>query len=204
MSTLGTVKANISTLLRRTDLDSEIAIAVARAIQHYERETFIFNETRSTSLTTTANTKTVTLPTDFVRVDKLMITVNNAVYAVLPAPGGIGELETLYFSSSNTGPPSRYAIYATAFYFYPIPDATYTLTLDYVKRLAALGDSDSNAWTTDAEDLIEARAMWWVQSQVIHDNDGAQASMMREASVLAGLMREKTLRTSSGRLRASA
>lgn len=203
MSTLGTVKANIATLLRRTDLDSEIAIAVARAIQHYEREVFTFNETRSTSLTTTASTKTVTLPTDFVRADKLMITVNNAVYEVLPTPGGIGELEALYFSSSNTGAPSRYAIYAGAFYFYPIPDQAYTLTLDYVKRLTALAtDNDSNAWTADAEDLIEARAMWWVQSQVIHDNDGAQASMMREASVLAGLMREKTLRASSGRLRA--
>jgi hypothetical protein len=203
MSTLGVLKANIATLLRRTDLDAEIAIAVARAIQHYEREVFTFNETRSTSLTTTASTKTVTLPTDFVRADKLLITVNNAVYEVLPAPGGIGELEALYFSSSNTGPPSLHAIYAGAFYLYPIPDQTYTLTLDYVKRLTAFSsDSDSNSWTTDAEELIEARAMWWLQSQIIHDNDAAQASQMREMMALGGLRREATLRASSGRLRA--
>jgi len=203
MSTLGTLKTNIATLLRRDDLTAEIAIAIARAIQHYEREVFTFNEARSTALTTTVATRTVPLPSDFVRTDKLLVTVNNSTYEVLAEPGGIGELEALYFSSSNTGAPSIYAIYAGAFYLYPIPDATYTLTLDYVQRPAALAtDNDSNAWTTDAEELIEARAMWWLQSQVIHDNDAAQASQMREMMALAGLRREATLRASSGRLRA--
>jgi len=60
---------------------------------------------------------------------------------------------------SVEGEPRVFAYFKENIRLYPIPDAVYTITLSYIYRLTALSaDGDSNAWTTDAEELIRSGA----------------------------------------------
>ena len=55
MSTFGALKTRIADELNRSDLTSQIASAVPRAIEYYARERFDFNEGRSTASTVVDN-----------------------------------------------------------------------------------------------------------------------------------------------------
>jgi hypothetical protein len=75
--------------------------------------------------------------------------------------------------------------------------------MTYIKRLATLSvSSSSNSWTTQAEDLIEARAMYWVASNKMRNINLAQIYKQNEKEALGILQRETEQRASSGRVRA--
>lgn len=203
MSTYGEMQTNIATFLRRDDLSTEIPTAIKRAIAHYGTEPWPWLEERSTSLTTAANTKTVSPPSDFGRDLSMSVTVNSIKYPLSKKP--MQYLEELYYADSLTESPFLYAYWDQVFYLYPIPDDAYTLTLNYFEDLAALADSDdSNAWTTTAEELIEARAMWWLATAVMRNAVTAENAKGRELEAYNRLRARATLQASSGKLRSSA
>ncbi len=202
MSDFGTMQSNIATLLRRDDLTAEIKLAINRAIAHYSTENWPWFETRSTSLTTTASTKTVAVPSDFVYDLSMHVTVNNAKYPV--SKRTMQYVEELYYSDSLEEQPFIYAHFANAFYLYPIPDNTYTLTLLYYAKPAVLTNStDSNDWTTTAEELIEARAMWWLATAVMRNDQVAASNKGREMDAYSRIRSQATMQASSGKLRPS-
>jgi hypothetical protein len=86
----------------------------------------------------------------------MSVTQNSIELPVKPLP-----FETI--DTAQTGQdiarPDYFAYYKQNIRLYPIPDAVYTMTMAYVYKLTALSSgSDSNAWTTDAEELIRCRA----------------------------------------------
>lgn len=201
MSDYGTMQSNIATFLRRDDLSSEIPIAIKRAIAHYSNEDWPWLQARTTaSITTSSSTKTVTIPSDFKSVVTLLVTVNSAKYELYQRTQK--EIEELYYDESLTEIPLRYAIWDGNFYLYPIPDDTYVLTLDYYQELTELANStDSNEWTTTAEELIEARACWWLANRVMRNMELANSFKEAELEAYQRLRANATLQISSGRLR---
>jgi hypothetical protein len=78
--------------------------------------------------------------------------------------------------SSATGEPKAYALIANQIQFGPAPDGTYTVEIDYVKRVPALsGTATTNWFLTDHPDVYLAGA----QANLLQiANDPAAAAYM--------------------------
>jgi hypothetical protein len=202
MSTFLEMKNRIADDLDRTDLSTQIAKAINRAIEYYEKERFWFNEKVST-FSTVANQKNYGssdgIPTDIAEIDYVEITVSGKEY----------ELHTRTYSYIKkligydmVGEPTDYCYYQENFYFYPIPNAARTITISHQQKYAELSaDSDTNDFTTEAEDLIESRARWWIYSRIIKDREQAEVAKADEIEALQALRTKTEKLTSTGSLR---
>ncbi|MCW5615896.1 MAG: hypothetical protein KIT32_12315 [Rhodocyclaceae bacterium] len=140
--------------------ESQIQSAILSAIVHYEREPFYFNETTGT-FSTVANqeyysSSDLAAIATLVRILSMNVTINSVKLPIKPLP-----FETIddWQNGLVKNFPSYYCYYKENIRFYPIPDAIKTITMAYIYRLTALSaGTDTNAWTTDAEELIRARA----------------------------------------------
>lgn len=204
MATLAVMKARIADELARDDLTSQIALAITSAIAHYERRRWWFNEQTST-FTTVAGTDTYTTSSatflaSLIDDDVLTITVDGATDPL----GKItfAEMARLRIdTTTQSGPPAKYALYMQRLYLWPVPDDTYTMTVFYAGNLTALAnDSATNAWTTEAEELIRLHAKVDLLENVIRDFPEADRMRMREMDVLASLSGLNHSRTATGRV----
>ena len=202
--TYGTMQDRIADELARTDLTSQIPKSILSAIAHYERQRFYFNETQFT-FSTVANQEYYTsadssqIP-QLSQIDTVRITVNSSTYTLLNRD--FAYLEAVQTSSTYTGDPTEYAYYAQQIRLYPIPSAVRTIQISGLQKFTALSaTADTNAWMTDAEELIRARAKYDLFMHVIRSPE--EALLMREAerdSYLA-LVSDTTTRVSTGRFR---
>lgn len=193
MSTLATMRTRIADDLNRSDVNTQIDKAINRAIIYYSKERFWFNETTGT-VATVASTQAYgtaqSLPTDILEIDTVKLTIASTNKQVLDKRTyqWLQEMDL----SAQTSQPTDWAWYKSSLYLYPTPNAAWTVTLSYMKSYAELSlDADTNDWTTSAEDLIEARARWWLYSRVIMDYEAADRAKAEEAEALYCL-RHKT------------
>lgn len=109
--------------------------------------------TASQALTDVATT--ITLPDDFAEV--VSVAIDGAPCTVL------SDLEILHRleSETATGQPTHFARIGTEIVLWPAPGDAYTASLRYYQNLsgALVGDVDTNAVLTDAEDLYIYAAM---------------------------------------------
>lgn len=202
MSTLSQMRSRIADDLDRSDLSTQIDKAINRAIEFYESERFWFSEKVST-FSTVANQKNYSssdgIPTDMAEVDYVEVTVSGKEYKLTPKTYDyIKEL----ISSDSTGEPSDYCYYQENFYFYPIPNAVRTISVSYQQKYSELSlDADSNDFTTEAEDLIEARARAWIYARVIKDPEQASIAKTEEMDALRGLRIKTEKLIATGKLR---
>lgn len=153
----GTMRTRILDELNRTDLTSQAGLAINSAIKFYEKERFWFNEGRAVS-DTVADQEYYSLPSDYIDTDILSITVNNYSYVLPLRPNSYIE-ETYVNNSSYSGYPKDHSIHEEQLRLYPIPNGAYEMKLTYIRKLNALSNAtDTNAWMTDAEELIRSRA----------------------------------------------
>lgn len=198
------MKSVIADYLSRSDLTSQIGDAINRAISHYQSKRFWFNEGTGT-FSTVASQQSYTAAnmsiTDIANIDSVQCTVNGSKYTLSPRTYNyIIDVNTS--STSTTGQPRDWALYGESLWFYPTPDSAYTITLSYQNSYSDLSaDSDSNDFTTYAEDLIEARALWWIYSRILKDREGALASKQEEIDALSSLMKRTDGMLKSGNLR---
>lgn len=192
MSTKADMRARIADDIDRDDLNSDIDKAISRAIRFYEKELFYFQET-STAFVTLPGQQTYSagsVPSDLKEILSLKLNRTSTAKDLLNRRS-FQWLEQ-YDTASHSGPPTDYAEWAGNIVFYPTPNETYTATVCYRKKYDELAtDGASNDWTTEAEDLIEARATWWICSRKLKDFEGAQAAKAEEAESLIAL-RSKT------------
>lgn len=199
MATYGEMQSSIALWIKRDDLTSEIKSAILKAIAHYTLEEWPWTEARSTSLVTVDGTKTVAVPSDFGTDLAVHITVSSTTYE-LPRRNQ-KEMERLHSSTTAEGQPSCYSVWTELLWFYPIPDGAYTLTLLYYKDLTALvNSSDTNEWTDLGEELIEARATWWLAARTLRDPELAMSAKETELEAYQNLRARMTVRKSSGRI----
>jgi hypothetical protein len=195
MSTFEQMRSRIADDINRADLNTQIEKAINRSIEHYEKEWFWFNEA-SWSFSTTSSTEVVTMASastsDLMSILNVTLTRNSS--DIYPLKGiTFQELrEKATTGSSHKGPPIEYAFFDNNFYFYPVPDQNYTVTIYGKKGYANLSASgDTNDFTTEGEDLIEARSRWWVCKRILKDVNGADLAKAEELEALQGL-RDKT------------
>jgi hypothetical protein len=204
MSTFAQVKSRIADDLNRTDLDTQIGVAINRAIRYYyNRFRFYFNQT-STTFSTVANQfaygTSDGIPAYVKEIDFLSVQLSSqSIQELTPRTfEWIQQMNT----GNLTGTPTDYAYYQEKIYLYPVPNTVFTMNLFYTKSYADLSSaSDTNDFTEEAEDLIEARAEWWLYSRIIKDYDAAATAKQEESDALIQLVTETTRITSSKQVR---
>lgn len=159
MANYGEMQARIANELNRADLGSYIPSAIQSAIKHYERERWYFNEAvTSSSLTTSSSLALYPLPTDFMKMDNVKVTIDGWKNECDPIP----YIEMDRIDPGNgalNGPPRFWAVYANQLRYYPVPDSAYVVTISYQKRLTTLSASaDTNEWVDDLEELIRSKS----------------------------------------------
>lgn len=202
MSTYGAIKSRIADELDRTDLSSQISLSVQSAIKFYEYECFWFNESRSITFDTVADQEfyddgdSEYIP-NLLMIHAVTVTVNSQRYKVEPRT--YQTLEEWAVNTSTTGEPTDYAYYAQQLRLFPIPDAAYTVRISARIRFQELSaDGDTNAWMTDAEELIRARAKADVFETALFDTVNSDRMRGYEAQSLMRLRAETGRRLGTG------
>lgn len=197
MTTFATLKANIADDLNRSDLTTQINTRVLRAVGYYANKDFWFNRGQATA-STVAGTEFYALPTDFIAPYRMQLSDGTLKE---PLTRVANQWLDANFETTAQARPQYFSILAEQFRLRDIPDAVYTMTLTYRKALTALsGDSDTNAWTEDAEMLIHHRACWDIAAHIMGDQGRAQIHKASEMEELRCLMARNTEIVSSGRL----
>lgn len=201
MATLGGVIDNLVILTGRSDLATSLSatakLAITRAIEHYEGNEFWFNESRIT-ISCSSTVAEYTLSASVVSVMKVTITRNGTTYPIEQ----ISEQERLSFDTTTVrGTPSWYSIYGGAFIPYPSPNDSYTANIACLKKPTTLSvTTDTNVFLTHAEQLIEARAGWWLSQFVFLDDAGAQQFKLLEANALDAVTTKSIDKQATGRI----
>ncbi len=204
MSSLSEVRARIADDLDRSDLSSQIDKAINRAIRHYRHKSFWFTQTTGTFVTVSGQKAFGTsdgLPSDILEIDYVEIAINNTDYRLTPRSYAyIQEVDP----SVYTGDPDDYAWYASKMHLYPVPDASYTVTVSYSKSYDEMTtDAATNDFTTDAEELIEARARWWLYRRVIKSPQDADMAKGDEVEALVALTSQTEKLVTAKRIKAT-
>jgi hypothetical protein len=205
MSTFAQLKTRIADDIKRSDLATQIGVAINRAIIHYAKERFFFNESSGT-FSTVAGQESYgsadSIPSTIAEIDEVTLTQTSTnIYPLIKT--SFGSIRGLNAGgTTSTGVPVNYAYYQEKFWLYPIPDAVYTTTVYFKKTYAALSaDGDTNDFTEEAEDLIEARARWWIYKRVIRNKEDAYEAKTEEIEALSALQSKTTMLISTGSVR---
>lgn len=201
MATLGTMKTRIADEIARADLTSQIALAIASAVQFYETRRFWFLETEGTfntiSGTDAYTTSTATFISTLIDDDSVTATISGDRTPMVKLP--FSAMQPLRLNTDPEGPPKFFSFYRQRMYLHPVPDAAYTITVYYLTTLGVPGaDGSSNAWTTEAEELIRLHAKVDLFENVIRDFAEADRMRAREADVLRRLDALSNRRTAAG------
>jgi hypothetical protein len=210
MATLGVMKSRIADDLARSDLTSQIADAINDAIKHYEKERFYFNERRTITFDTVAaqiaysTTENVNIP-NLVRTDAVFVTQASSKFPL--ARYHALDFDTL--QSTAAGRPSIYCfserlnggVSQLCLRFWPIPDAVYAMIANGVIKLPALADDNAtNAWTTEAEEMIRSAAKARLFAHVLFNFEAAQAMGIIAEGIKSTLAVETSQRFGLGRI----
>jgi hypothetical protein len=204
MATFAAMEARIIAELHRDDVAAVVDDYINDAIAHYQRYRFWFNEKKAVTVTI-AGTEVYNWPTDLVELDQLVVTLNGT-FTPLERVAPV-DIDEMYINTTYRGQPSCFANYAKQFRLYPTPDAAYTLTQYYLYTEPALttGSASSNAWTTEAEELIRTRAKKLLVGQFMptsQDTMGWAAMLdQQEKDLFRGLQLQTQESTRTGRLR---
>ncbi len=198
MSDLGTMIARINDELANPSVAARIPNAVQAAIRFYESQRFWFTEGESTA-STVVSQQPYAMPTDFLEADYLTVTRSGIRYPLKRRPWSWlrrqdidGNLETL---------PKNWSYFADQMWLYPIPDQVYTLTLSYLKRLAALVNfADTNEWMIGGEELIRTRAEWDLMFHTAKDYQAAAMLAVAVDDALDNLRGKSEQKIATGRL----
>lgn len=209
MTTLATLKADIADDLARSDLTSQVADAITRAITYYQNKRFWFNETRTETFATVAaqarySSSDDTAIPEFVKLDGLVITVdgdNRELDWIDPV-----EFELLADSNADSGEPNCYCYFDSTIGLYAIPDAVYTVRMmGHIRKAAPASDAEAdNVWMTHGYQLIRSRATAELALRKTRDYDLAAAMHVAEKQEFNRLMSETEDRVAPGYLEATA
>lgn len=178
---LAAMKARIADELgQRTDLTSQIGLAIKDAIEFYEDDRFLFNETRDITFATVAGqaiygadaSPSIPMIRSF---DYLLLYIDNVLQGEITRED-VKILELEQSSGLSSGQPTRFAWYDKKIRLGPIPAGVYTVRVAGRIKFAApaADDEANNPWMIEAEALIRKRAKYDLALNVIEDLPLAQ------------------------------
>jgi hypothetical protein len=172
---LGDLKDRIADELARSDLTAQIALAIDDAILEASTYRFWFNEVRGLTFPITAGTEYYGNAdlSALTEVDDLWLTVGTQRRNIRQANDA--DLDRMNDGTQSRGEPYLWSRYADGFRFYPVPQQSYTVTVDGVTRFPPLADdTNTNPWMVEGERLIRAIAKRNLFAEVIQDDQRAQ------------------------------
>lgn len=188
----------------------QIRTAILSALRYCERENFYFNETRDVTFSTVNGQEwygaadNANIPT-LIRIEAAFSEdasgQRSEIRRTTPQ-----ELEYLSDNTASRGEPYAFTYFNRQIRLYPIPsDYTYTIRLQVSPyRLAPLTtDTDTNAWFTEAYDMVKARAKYILAKDTLKDAEVAAEALNDYTDQLAALRNETSRRTSTGFIRAT-
>lgn len=202
MGTLGELKTRIADDLTRNDLTSQIANAIGDAIKAHERERFWFNQTRNLTFSTVASqinygaSDQARIPY-LINIDALFCVQSNSIFPLRKwsAP----DFEQIWGANTSSGRPCDFSYIDDEIRLGPTPDAVYTMRLHAFYKFAPFAaDNESNAWTTEAADLIRESAKMRIYLNVLRDGEGAATAQTQAQDALNGLRAETSSRMGTG------
>lgn len=205
MALLSALKAEIADDIARSDLSSQIGNAILASIEEYEGERFWFNETRAYTFATVAATSDYTLTpsatiADFIKVDWVQILVGGRPINL--DRGDPTVIDWRIAAQANSGQPYEYAFYDQKFRLWPVPNAIYTVRVaGHYKLVTLTADSQTNAWTTEAYELIRAAAKVRLYALVIKNAEQAAVEDQAKQRALAVLRSKTTDKIGTGIIR---
>lgn len=180
MPTVADLKAAINSEadLTNGEYSTDINNAISSAIRYCERFSFYFNETRDVTFTTVNGQEwygaadNANIPT-LVRIEAAYCEDANGQRTLMTRRQP-EELEEGSIATASNGRPTDWTYFAQQIRLFPIPGAdVFTIRLQLSPyRLAPLNpsnDSDTNAWLSEAYDMIKARAKYVLQKDVLKD-----------------------------------
>lgn len=158
MTTYADLLGRVADDLDRSDLSQQIDRELRRAVMHYERQRWWFNEQQATA-STSSSQEAYGLPADLLILDDLEITINSRRHRMNEIQWSRYLDEYRY--NNVVGQPYDWAMYSDQIWLGPVPNQVYTLNLNYIRTLRpeSFTDGTSNEWTNFADDLITARAL---------------------------------------------
>lgn len=197
MATLGDLKTRIAGDLNRTDQTALIATEIARAIERYAAKRFWFTVGSGTTATA-SGVATAAAPTGLRVLDAAWVTVSG-VKMPLEQHSLATITDWLGATPNATGRPTDFALSGSTWTFYRLPNAIYTVTAVGIYDLTALDtDSATNAWTTEAQDLIANEVLGRIRRIRLRDYPGADAAGYERDQALKALRGETTRRLMTG------
>lgn len=165
--TYSDLKTSIANYLARSDLTSQIPDFIKFAEMRLRRELRIRQMLSTATLTATAGTATLTIPSDFLQARDFVVNGN----PVQPLNYVSPALYSRNSRSDVSGKPLDYTILASTFKLAPNPDSAYTLTLTYYAAPAYLSDSNtSNTFLTTCPDLLLYGALIEAEPFLMNDS----------------------------------
>lgn len=142
LATYTDLLASVATWINRSDLTAVIPDFVALAESRLSRDLRLRKQVSATTLSTVANTRGVTLPTDFLELENISISSTTPQAAMSVVTPEI--LDRKYPDTYSVGQPIVYALLGDQILFGPTPDGVYTIAIDYYARFTALSTTPTN------------------------------------------------------------
>lgn len=195
MATLLEMKTRIRLETNKDDIasggeaETALTTAITQAIEYYSAEPFWFNHYGATTTATASTTATV----DYVAIPATIRIPQKVSYLTVDLEKvDLASIEAL----TDAGQPSRWAPSGDNIALWPVPDAVYALTVYGISKVAIpASDGASNIWTTEALDLICARARFLLYRDIWFDKERMLAAAQAEGEALSRLQIETRRRT---------
>lgn len=207
--TYGNMQDRIADELLRTDLTSQIKLAILSAIDYYQDERFWFNESRSQvtfSLSSSqefyGTSDNANIP-NLLDIDTVTVTVNSNRYTLTRRT--YEYLESISMGTQYTSLPTDYSYYQQQIRIYPIPNQGMAIRISstVLNSTTLSSTADTNPWVNEAEQMIRARAKADIYLNVIGDAAQAQAMNVFEQQSYQNLIEATQRRLSTGKTKAS-
>jgi hypothetical protein len=205
MADLDTIRNRVARKVQDPDMTGSLTSAIItdeinRSISFYEKSRFNFNEAQS-DITLTADTQVVpSIPSDLsspLYVNALML-IDSQVKITLQK---LSPTDFFNRDQDQTGRPYFWTYRNSEFLLLPLPQEAYTLKFRYLKTYTALsGDTDTNDFTDNAEDLIMLHTVKNIYAEDKQDPESAAYYQALEDIELKSIMERSNDFNSSGYL----
>lgn len=159
--TFGTMVTRIKREIRREGITADIKDAIVDAILFYEDERFYFNESSAVAVMSAGDPYLSSVPGNILEIDSVWMDLSGSSRVHLSGPVLHAEIEAVD-DGQTTGQPDEWAQYKNTVRFYPIADTARTAhfkgKVALTEITASASSGATNAWMTDAEQMIRAKA----------------------------------------------
>lgn len=157
------LKASVANWLHRDDLVSQIPDFIALCEAAFNRKLRIRAMETQTTLSTVASTRGVTLPTRYRQMKRIYISGDAQKLTFV-------STEEMYQRYTTNGRPKVYSIEGESVLFGPIPNAVYSVPINYFAAFQALSDSNATNWVlTNAPDVYLYGTLAAAEPHIVND-----------------------------------